>query len=134
MPSIPSKKVSHKSLQDSTLSLIRNLKELSEKLNIIKSKYSGTPEADNKQLFIDEMETLYKNLLEYEETALLLQGYDFSGFSDWYRSNSHILSEKELSGDYSLLDEEFARDLKFLDVLSDSVEYLCVNFEKSLPS
>ncbi len=38
----------------------------------------------------------------------------------------------EKDKDYCLLDEEFARDLKFLDVLSDSVEYLRVNFEKSL--
>jgi hypothetical protein len=129
---IPKNKDSLNSLRDSTLSQIQNLKDISEKLNAIKSKYSEMSMTDNKQLFINEMESVYKNVLEYEETALLLQGYDFTGFSNWYCSNSQILSKKELSKDNCLLDEEFDRDLKFLDVLANSVEYLRVNFEKSL--
>ena len=78
------------------------------------------------------MDTLYKSILEYKETALLLQDYDFAGFSDWYRSNSKILNKKESSKGCSKLDEAYERDLRLLNVLADSVEYLRVNFEKSL--
>ena len=74
----------------------------------------------------------YEDILENKETAFLLQGYDFAGFSDWYRSNCRILRKKELSEDCSLLDEEFDRDLKFFDVLVGSADYLMVNFEKAL--
>lgn len=132
MPPVPAKKDSLKSLKDSAFSQIRNLKDISGRLDAIKSKYLETSKSDNKQSFIDEMESLYRSILEYEETALLLQGYNFSGFSDWYCSNSQILSKKEMSANFSLLDEEFDRDLKFLDVLTNSVEYLRANFEKLL--
>lgn len=132
LASAPVKEDLPDSFRDSALSLIRNLKYLSKKLIAIKSKYTEASQINNKQLFINEMETLYKDILKQEETALLLQGYDFAGFSEWYRSNSQILNKKEWATDGSLLDEEYDRDLKFLDVLADSVEYLRVNFKKSL--
>ena len=93
---------------------------------------SRSPGPKGKQSFINEMGILYEDILENKETAFLLQGYDFAGFSDWYRSNCQIMRKKELSEDCSLLDEEFERDLKFFDVLVGSVDYLMVNFEKAL--
>ncbi|MBC8283242.1 MAG: motility associated factor glycosyltransferase family protein [Nitrospinae bacterium] len=125
-------KDSLKSLRDPTLDLIKSLEDISEKVHAIKVKHSGTLEPDSRKIFINDMKSLYSNILEYKETALLLQGYDFAGFADWYRSNNQILSKKELSKDSSLLDEEFERDLKFLDVLENSVECLRINFKKSL--
>jgi hypothetical protein len=132
MTSIPLEECSLKTMRESTISLIRNLENISERVNAIKSKYADTLSNDQKQYFVNEMETLYKSILEYEETILLLQDYDFAGFSDWYRSNSQILCKKELSEKSSLLDEEFERDLKLLHVLEESVEYLRINFERSL--
>ena len=113
---------------------IRLLKDISGKLNALKFNYldSKTPSRKGKELFVKGMEILYEYILENKETALLLQGYDFAGFSDWYRSNCRILRKKELSEDCSLLDEEFDRDLKFFDVLVGSADYLMVNFEKAL--
>ncbi len=123
-----------KSFQDSILRQIRLLKDISGKLNALKFNYldSKTPSRKGKELFVKGMEILYEYILENKETALLLQGYDFAGFSDWYRSNCRILRKKELSEDCSLLDEEFDRDLKFFDVLVGSADYLMVNFEKAL--
>jgi hypothetical protein len=128
----PARKVPLKSLRDAALFQIHNLNDLSEKLNTIKCKFSNVTEAGNKQLFVQEMEAIYKNMLKDEETALLLQGYNFSGFSDWYCTNSHILREKGVSEDCSLLEKEFKRDMKFLKTLTDSVEYLRTNFKRSL--
>jgi hypothetical protein len=132
MTSMPLEECSLKTMRESTFSLIRNLENISERVNTIKSKYADTLSNDQKQSFVNEMETLYKSILEYEETALLLQDYDFAGFSNWYRSNSQILCKKELTVKGSLLDEEFERDLKLLNVLEESVEYLRINFERSL--
>lgn len=132
MESIPLRKSSQGLFRDSTLNLIRYLNDISEKVDAVKLKHQTSTDPDSMQLFVDDMEVLYKDILEYKEVALLLQGYDFSGFSEWYRSNSQILNKVELSKDSSLLGEKYDRDKKFLLVLADSVEYLRVNFEKSL--
>ena len=123
---------SFKSSQDALLKQVQLLQDISGKLNALALNNLGTrtPNPEGKQLFINEMEMLYKNIMENKETALLLQGYDFAGFSDWYRSNCQILRKKELSEGYSPLDEEFERDLKFFDVLVEATDYLTVNFEK----
>ena len=121
-----------KAIRESTFSLIRKLEDISERINAIKFKYADTLSNDEKQFFVTEMGLLYKSILQHDDTALLLQDYDFAGFSDWYRSNSQILCKKELSKEGSLLIDEYERDLRFLDVLEKSVEYLRINFEKSL--
>jgi hypothetical protein len=119
-------------LHESTCRLLRNLEKISEEVNAIKKLQIDAPSNDQKQYFVDHMETLYKSILEDKEIALLLQDYDFAGFSDWYRSSSQILNKKELFKDCSQLNEEYERDLKFLKVLADSVKYLIFGFERSL--
>jgi hypothetical protein len=125
-------KGTHEDLHESIFRLIQNLENIAEKVNVIKLKQIDTPSNDQKQFFINDMKTLYKNILKYNEIALLLQDYDFAGFSDWYRSNSQILNKKELSKGCSQLDDEYERDLKFLNVLAVSVKYLRFGFQKSL--
>jgi hypothetical protein len=119
-------------LHESTCSLLRYLENISEKMNSIKLKQIETPSEDHKKYFVDNMKILYKSILEDKEIALLLQDYDFAGFSDWYRSNSQILNKTELFKDCSQLNEEYERDLIFLEVLEDSVKYLRCGFERSL--
>ena len=119
-------------LHESTCRLLRNLEKISEEVNAIKKLQIDAPSNDQKQYFVDHMETLYKSILEDKEIALLLQDYDFAGFSDWYRSSSQILNKKELFKDCSQLNEEYERDLIFLKVLADSVKYLRFGFERSL--
>jgi hypothetical protein len=122
-----SKKGSRKVFDESVLRQIHILQDISAKLNTLKSLQTIT--AESKRLFVDEMETLYKDILSNKETALLLQGYDFFGFSDWYRTNSHILRKK---GVRDMGDEEFERDVKFFNVLVECVDSLILNFKKSL--
>lgn len=125
----------YNTLKSSILIQIKLLEDISGKLKSLESKnyHSNSPSYEDKQLFIAEMKIVNGIFLKNKETALLLQGYDFAGFSNWYRSNSEILRKKELSGNADPLDEEFDRDLQFFEVLSKSVEYLKANFEKILP-
>lgn len=132
MPPMSIEKDTLDNLHESTFSLIQSLENISKKMHAIKSKYEDTLSKDQKQFFVNDMDTLYKSILESKETALLLQDYDFAGFSDWYCSNSQILHNKEMFKDCSQLEEEYKRDLKFLNVLADSVEYLLKNFKRSL--
>ncbi|MBT5549781.1 MAG: motility associated factor glycosyltransferase family protein [Nitrospina sp.] len=122
-----------KSLQNSLALQIQILKSINEKLKNLSLKYlnSEPQSSDDKRLFITEMQEIFKTIISNTETVLILQGYNFAGFSNWYRSNNQILRKKELSTEGSFLDEEFERDLKFLEVLVESVEYLMINFEKS---
>ena len=128
------KRDSFGSLKDSVLAQTRNLEEVAKKLEGIEKNYLNIKplNAEVKQLFITEMENLYNVISGKKETALLLQGYDFSGFTDWYRVNSEILRKKDLYENYHALEEEFERDIKFFEVLVESVNYLKVNFKKSI--
>jgi hypothetical protein len=132
MPTMSLEMGALKELHVATFSLMQNLESIAKKVNAIRLKQIDTPSNDQKQIFLNDMDTLYKNILEYKEIALLLQDYDFAGFSDWYRSNSQILNKKELFKDCSQLGEEYKRDQKFLNVLADSVEYLRYGFERFL--
>jgi len=120
------------SLRESILILIKNLEHISQKANIIKLKYPDKSKSAFKQLFIEDMKDLYEQITRYKEAALLIQNYDFSGFSDWYRLNSQILNKKKIHEETALIDEKFERDYKFLDILLNSVEYLQVNLKKSI--
>jgi hypothetical protein len=122
------------SLKTSLARQINILSDIAEKLSNLKLNYLKTlpPSIKDKQLFLKEMNTIYECILKSEETALLLQGYDFAGFSNWYHSNNQIMKNMELLKVTSLVDEEFDRDLKFFEVLVESVEYLIVNFKKSM--
>jgi hypothetical protein len=128
-------KTSFKPLKTSMLLQIKILEDIFGKMRSLESNSSNSKELEpeNKQLFITEMEKIYKNILENKETALLLQGFDFAGFSNWYELNCQQIRKKELSKDLNLLDEEFDRDSKLMKVILEAVEYMMVNFKKHLP-
>ncbi len=119
-------------ISNSVISIVQNMKKISDKADNIRSKYLSTIDSANKQLFIDDMAELYKEVLKDKDTALLLQGYDFEGFSEWYRSNCEIINKREVSDDSNILQEEFERDQKFLPVLIESLDFLLENFESFL--
>lgn len=121
------------SLQESILILIKNLEHIYQTAHTINMKYPDDTKLANKQLFVKDMKNLYEQITNYKEAALLIQNYDFSGFSDWYRSNSQILNTKKTPGESALINEEFERDYKFLDMLLRSVKYLQINLKKTIP-
>ena len=112
---------------------IQFLQNISEELEIIRTNYliPNTQDSKNRQPFIDEMEKINAKILKNKETVFLLQGYDFEGFSNWYRSNSQIQRKKELSKGINLSDEEFKRDREYFEALVESVAYLITNFKNS---
>ena len=75
------------------------------------------------------MESMIQFLLTNEDATLLLQGYDFSGFSSWNQRSTVIMSRKKSAGQQELLEEEFLRDHEFLKVLIESVKFNMNVFE-----
>ena len=111
------------------------LRYISEQLAAYKIKFfkSDAPDIKSKYEFIKEIETLNKYISGNKETALLLQGYNFSGFSEWYRSNTKILMTKDLYPETNCVDAEYERDFKLYTVLTGAVDYLICNLKKTLP-
>lgn len=128
--SVQTKREHFSCVQESISDLIKHLEHINHKANTIKLIHSGEPKSINKKLFIDDMKDLYKQMANHKEATLLIQNYDFSSFSDWYRSNSQILNNSELE-ESSLINKEFERDYTFLDTLIKSVEYLQINLNKA---
>ena len=110
-----------KNLLNSILGTLNNLEE-----NIITV---STITEDIKKDFIQKMDEVIKNLLNDKETTLLLQNYNFSGFSIWNQRTNQILKKRNAMDSKMLMDEEFKRDYDFLKVLKDSVRFNILAFD-----
>ena len=77
----------------------------------------------NKDEFVRNMKLTIQYLLENEEATLLLQGYDYSGFSNWNQKATTIMNKKKSTEVNELLEDEFLRDREFFQVLKDAVEF-----------
>jgi hypothetical protein len=77
----------------------------------------------NKDKFVQKMKLTIQYLLENEEATLLLQGYDYSGFSNWNQKATNIMNRKKTAEKNELLQEEFLRDREFFQVLKGAVEF-----------
>ncbi|MBT5375792.1 MAG: motility associated factor glycosyltransferase family protein [Nitrospinaceae bacterium] len=133
---VEQKKECFQSLDLATSEQVNQLQDIAATLNILKDKYlePGKTTSQEKHAFIDEMRNLYQIILINSETALIIQGYEFAGFSNWYRSNNKILGDKERSLDSDLLEEEFKRDHDFLVLLIDAVDELMIRFKEIIPA
>jgi hypothetical protein len=105
--------------------------ELSSLLDKIENQFFKDPPLTNqrKEEFVQSMESMIQFLLTNEDATLLLQGYDFSGFSSWNQRSTVIMSRKKSAGQQELLEEEFLRDHEFLKVLIESVKFNMNVFE-----
>ncbi len=79
--------------------------------------------------FVKEMKSTIQNLLDNEEATLLLQGYDFSGFSRWNKKSNYIVGREISANSKDLVKEEFQRDQEFFMVLKKSVKFNMNVFE-----
>jgi hypothetical protein len=77
----------------------------------------------NKDKFVQNMKLMIQYLLKNEEATLLLQGYEYSGFSNWNQKATNIIDRKKLAEKKELLEEEFLRDREFFKVLKGAVEF-----------
>ncbi|MBI4383525.1 MAG: motility associated factor glycosyltransferase family protein [Nitrospinae bacterium] len=106
-------------LQAQTLRFARLARKAAE----ISSRADGQG-AGNPAGFVAEMEALYKSLLDDPDTLQLLQGYAYSGFLQWNRTNNEIDRKTAWAPDADVLMEKFQRDRQFVEVLVESAEYL----------
>jgi hypothetical protein len=79
--------------------------------------------------FVQNMKSAIQFLLKDEDATLLLQGYDYSGFSNWNKKSTIIMRRKKSNDQQELLEEEFLRDLNFLKVLKGSIKFHMNIFE-----
>ncbi|MZH05174.1 MAG: motility associated factor glycosyltransferase family protein [Nitrospinae bacterium] len=106
-------------------------KEVFQSINKLECKYlnSAVISNKNKENLVLEMKSTIQNLLRNEEATLLLQGYDFLGFSLWNKRSNEILLRKKKDKSVDLLEEEFQRDREFLYALKNSLEFNINVFE-----
>ena len=99
--------------------------KLSTRLNEIENQFPKEDPFTNesKQEFVKSMKLMIQYLLGYEEATLLLQNYDYSGFSIWNQRSSIIMRRKKSTGQQELLEEEFLRDRDFLKVLKGAINF-----------
>ncbi|MFT4579080.1 MAG: hypothetical protein ACI8PD_001299 [Nitrospinales bacterium] len=105
--------------------------KLSSFLNRIEKQFLKDKPLTNqsKGEFVQNMKLTIQYLLKDEDATLLLQGYDYSGFSRWNQRSTAILNRKKLVGENELLEEEFLRDQEFFKVLKGSVNFNMDVFE-----
>jgi hypothetical protein len=105
--------------------------KLSDLLNKIEDPLLNDrpPTSLSKAEFVQNMKSTIQYLLKDEDATLLLQGYDYSGFSCWNQRSTALISRKRSAGENELLEEEFLRDRDFLKVLKNAVKFNMVVFE-----
>jgi hypothetical protein len=106
--------------------------KISSLLNKIEKMFLSDKPLSNqsKEEFVQNIKSTIQYLLKNEEATLLLQGYDFSGFSRWNQKSTDILRRKNFAVQKELLEEEFLRDQEFFKVLKEAVEFNIVVFER----
>jgi hypothetical protein len=107
------------------------LAKLSRLLNKIENQFlkDKTLTSQSKGEFVQNMKSTIQYLLKDEEATLLLQGYDYSGFSSWNQRSTTLLNKKKLAMENELLEEEFLRDREFFKVLKGAIKFNMDIFE-----
>lgn len=108
-------------------SIAEQLENLEEKVLLV-SVFTDQKKLD----FIQKMKAILENILKDKETTLLLQGYDFLGFSIWNQRTNRILNNKKRMNSTELLQEEFQRDFEFFEILKESVKFNITVFDSFL--
>jgi hypothetical protein len=105
--------------------------ELSRLLNKIEHQFLKDKALtnQNKADFVQDMKSAIQFLLKNEDATLLLQGYDYSGFSSWNKKSTVIMSMKDSTEQQEILEEEFLRDQEFFNVLKGSIKFHMDIFE-----
>ena len=76
------------------------------------------------------MEEFYIDLVSDTNTITLIQGYDYLAFIQWNQNTRKINNSiSQLTND-SINQKKFSRDYGFFYTVSDSINFLCNEFEK----
>lgn len=103
------------------------LQELHKNLLKLNDLFTDTT---NQEKFVREMENIYKSLLQDSDTIQLLQGYAYSGFLQWNKSNYEITIKTHSCSDENILKSKYERDRQFINVLIEASDFLGKSFEK----
>lgn len=79
--------------------------------------------SQSKAGFVQNMKSTIQFLMKDEAATLLLQGYDYSGFSSWNKKSTVIMRSKKSARQEELLEEEYLRDIEFFNVLKGSIKF-----------
>ena len=129
--SISSKPLPKPQIAEPAKKQILIFKEVLQNLNRLENNFLNRAfiTKEYKENFILEMNSTIRNLLKNEEATLLLQGYDFLGFSLWNQKSHEILLRKKKGEDKDLLELEFQRDREFFEVLKNSLKFNIIFFK-----
>ena len=76
------------------------------------------------------MENFYKDMISDTNTITLIQGYDYLAFIQWNQSTQKLNNSiNELTAE-NINQKKFSRDYEFFHTVSDSLNFLCDEFEK----
>ena len=105
--------------------------KLSGLLNKIEDQFlkDTTLTSQSKAEFVQSMKSAVQFLLKDKDATLLLQGYDYSGFSSWNKKSTIIMSKNKSASQQEQLEEEFLRDQDFFKVLTGSIKFHMEAFE-----
>ena len=119
------------SLKESIKKQKLNFKNLIRKLdNIKKDNQLLEIKLIDKNKFVLEMEKFYKDMISDTNTISLIQGYDYLAFIQWNQNTRKINNSISQLKDDSINQKKFSRDYGFFYTVSDSINFLCNEFEK----
>ena len=104
--------------------LIRSLENIKKDNHLLEIKLID----ENK--FVLEMEQFYKDMISDTNTISLIQGYDYLAFIQWNQNTRKINNSISQLNDDSINQKKFSRDYSFFYTVSDSINFLCNEFEK----
>jgi hypothetical protein len=118
-------------LKDSVTKQKLKFKNLIRKLeNINKANQLLQIQLIDKNKFVVEMEKFYKDMISDTNTITLIQGYDYLSFIQWNQSTRKLNNSiNELTTD-NINQRKFSRDYEFFHTVSNSINFLCDEFEK----
>jgi len=118
-------------LKGSVIKQIKNFKNLIRKLEHIKKDNQLLEiKLIDKNKFITDMEKFYKDMIVDTDSITLIQGYDYLAFIQWNQSTQKLNNSiNDLTTD-NINQKKFSRDYAFFYTVSDSINFLCDEFEK----
>ena len=84
----------------------------------------------DKNKFVVEMEKFYKDMISDTDSINLIQGYGYLAFIQWNQSTRKLNNSINDLTANNINQKKFSRDYEFFHTVSDSINFLCDEFEK----
>jgi hypothetical protein len=104
--------------------LIRKLESIKKDNQLLEIKLI------DKNKFVVEMEKFYKDMISDTDSINLIQGYGYLAFIQWNQSTRKLNNSINDLTTENIIQKKFSRDYEFFHTVSDSLNFLCDEFEK----